>query len=104
MIDPKPLSGDPGYEVAPLLWNRWDEVAGTGSIRHAVLDRFHAVVDVAGLEEDRARDWVVVREMLNVLWAYEDQRRPGDRGLVGVGDPGHHHRQGDPALSDRMPE
>ncbi len=23
---PKPLSGDPHYEVAPLLWNRWDEL------------------------------------------------------------------------------
>ena len=26
VIDPKPLAGDPAYEVAPLLWNRWDEV------------------------------------------------------------------------------
>ena len=26
VIDPKPLSGDPHYEPAPLLWNRWEEV------------------------------------------------------------------------------
>ena len=26
VIDPKPTSGDPHYEVAPLLWNRWDEL------------------------------------------------------------------------------
>lgn len=58
-IDPKPLSGDPHYEVAPLLWNRYDELAGR--VRDGVRARFHAVVDTAGLDEDRARDWVVVR-------------------------------------------
>ena len=27
-IAPKPLNGDPHYELAPMLWNRWDELAG----------------------------------------------------------------------------
>ncbi len=72
VIDPKPLSGDPHYEVAPLLWNRWEEVPATGDVRNAVRRRFHTVVDVAGLDEDRARDWVVVRELVNVMWALED--------------------------------
>jgi streptomycin 6-kinase len=58
-IDPKPLSGDPHYEVAPLLWNRFDELAGR--VRQGVRDRFFAAVDAAGLQEERARDWVVVR-------------------------------------------
>jgi streptomycin 6-kinase len=58
-IDPKPLSGDPHYEVAPMLWNRFDELAG--DVRNGVRRRFHAIVDAAGLDEDRARDWVVVR-------------------------------------------
>src|SRR6478735_5638186 len=44
-IDPKPLSGDPHYEVAPLLWNRWDELAG--DIRRGVRRRFHAAIDAA---------------------------------------------------------
>ena len=26
VIDPKPMSGDPHYEPAPMLWNRWDEI------------------------------------------------------------------------------
>jgi streptomycin 6-kinase len=56
-IDPKPLSGDPHYELAPLLWNRFDELAGR--VRDGVRERFLAVVDAAGLEERRARDWVV---------------------------------------------
>jgi len=64
-IDPKPLSGDPHYEVAPMLWNRFDEVAG--DVRNGVRRRFHAVIDAAGLDEDRARDWVVVRMMVNAM-------------------------------------
>ncbi|MCW2830353.1 MAG: aminoglycoside resistance protein [Aeromicrobium sp.] len=61
-IGPQPVSGDPHYEIAPLLASRWDEVVGTGDVRRAVRRRFHAVVDAAGLDEDRARDWVIVRE------------------------------------------
>ncbi|GAA3609886.1 aminoglycoside phosphotransferase family protein [Microlunatus ginsengisoli] len=76
-IDPKPLAGDPAYEVAPLLWNRWDEVLAAASPRQALLARLYAVVDAAGLDEDRVRDWVVVREVCNVLWAHEDQLHAG---------------------------
>ena len=77
VIDPKPLSGDPHYEVAPLLRNRWDEVVASGDVRAAVRRRFGVVVDVAGLDEDRARDWVVVREMVNVLAQLEWAQREG---------------------------
>lgn len=72
VIDPKPLSGDPHYEVAPLLWNRWDEVVASGDLRFTVRQRFYAAVDAAELDEDRARDWVIVRQMLNVLWTLRD--------------------------------
>ena len=75
VIDPKPMAGDPHYEVAPLLWNRWDEAVGSGNARDAVRRRFYAVVDAAGLDEDRARDWVVVREIHNALWTVEDALR-----------------------------
>lgn len=70
VIDPKPISGDPHYEVAPLLWNRWEELAG--DVRGGVRRRFHAVVDAAGLDEDRARDWVVVRMLHNTLWELDE--------------------------------
>ncbi len=76
-IDPKPTSGDPHYEVAPLLWNRWEELAG--DVRDGVRRRFHAVVDTAGLDEDRARDWVVVRMLHQVLWELEDHPDAPDR-------------------------
>lgn len=80
VIDPKPMSGDRHYEVAPLLWNRWDEVVGSGEPRDCLRRRFHTVVDTAGLDEDRARDWVVVRALHNAYWAVDDAQRLG-RGL-----------------------
>ncbi len=82
VIDPKPMSGDPHYEVAPLLWNRWDEVVGSGRVRESVRQRFHAVVDVAGLDEARARAWVVVRALHNAYWTVDDASSLG-RGLNG---------------------
>jgi streptomycin 6-kinase len=74
-VSPRPLSGDPHAEPAPLLWNRWDEVVATGDVRRAVRRRFHAVVDAAGLDEERARDWVIVRVVHRALSA------------IGTGDP-----------------
>lgn len=83
-IDPKPMSGDPHYEPAPMLLNRMDELGGAGaaeSLRDGLRRRFLTLVDVAGLDEDRARDWVVVRMVLNANWSVEDARR-ADRPLT----------------------
>jgi streptomycin 6-kinase len=70
-IDPKPLSGDPHYEVAPMLWNRFEELRG--DVRVGVRRRFHQIIDVGGLDEERARDWVVVRMLFNALDALSDR-------------------------------
>ncbi len=75
VIDPKPMSGDPHYEPAPALWNRWDEM--TDDLRGALRRRFHTLVDTAGLEEARARDWVIVRMVLNAHWSVQDAARAG---------------------------
>ncbi len=81
-IDPKPMSGDRHYEPAPMLWNRMDELAGpgaVGSVRDGLRRRFHALVDAGGLDEARARDWVVVRMVLNAGWSVHDARQAGRR-------------------------
>lgn len=80
-IDPKPMNGDPHYEVAPLLWNRWDDVVASGNVREAVRRRFHTTIDTAELDEARARDWVIVREVHNALWTIQDAVAAG-RGLT----------------------
>ena len=75
VIDPKPMSGDPHYEPAPMLWNRYEEL--TGDVRQGIRRRFRVLVDAAGLDEDRARDWVVVRMVVNANWSVQDAQRAG---------------------------
>ena len=77
VIDPQAMSGDPHWEPAPLLWNRLEEAAG--DVRRTVLTRFEAIVDTAGLDEDRARAWAVVRLVVNALWTIQDADGPLDR-------------------------
>jgi streptomycin 6-kinase len=74
-IDPKPMSGDPHYEVAPMLWNRYDELAR--DVRNGIQQRFRTLVEHGGLDEDRARAWVVVRMILNANWSVQDAQRAG---------------------------
>lgn len=74
VIDPKPVNGDPHYELAPMLWNRWGEIAG--DLREGVRRRFWVLVDEAGLDEDRARAWVIVRMAHNAMWACADGSPP----------------------------
>ncbi|GAB4085663.1 streptomycin 6-kinase [Myceligenerans cantabricum] len=64
VIDPKPLSGDPHFELAPLLWNQYSLYEGR--LREGVRQRFQTLVETAGLDERRARDWVIVRMLVNV--------------------------------------
>lgn len=83
VIDPKPANGDPHYELEPMLRDRFDEYAAPGafgSVRDGIRRRFHTLVDTAGLDEDRARDWAIVRSVLNAHWAHEDAVR-ADRAL-----------------------
>jgi streptomycin 6-kinase len=58
-IASRPLNGDPHYELAPTLWHRWDELGSR--IRDGVRNRLYTLVEAAGLDSDRARDWVIVR-------------------------------------------
>lgn len=79
-IDPQPTNGDPHYELEPMLRDRFGDYAApgaAGSVRDGIRRRFHTLVDVAGLDEERARDWAVVRSVLNAHWAHEDAVRAG---------------------------
>jgi streptomycin 6-kinase len=64
MIDPKPISGDPEYCVLPLLWNRFEELAGPRGMR----DRISALVDIGGLDAARVHGWAVARAVENQVW------------------------------------
>lgn len=65
-IDPKPLAGDPGFDLWPALNNRFDA--------DDVLWRFDAMSEVLGLDRERARAWTLGRVLQNALWEIEDGR------------------------------
>jgi streptomycin 6-kinase len=66
-IDPKPLAGDPGFELLPALTDRFepDETRW----------RFDLMTDVLALDRDRARAWTLGRVLQNGLWDIEDGER-----------------------------
>ncbi|MEU6392834.1 aminoglycoside phosphotransferase family protein [Streptomyces sp. NPDC046939] len=65
-IDPKPLAGDPGFDLWPALDNRFEA--------DEVMWRFDAMTDVLGLDRERARAWTLGRVLQNALWDVEDGR------------------------------
>ena len=75
-IDPQPMIGEAEFAVAPLLWNRLQDLPlnhpGAG-LRQRCTDFSSA----AGLDPDAAREWGVAREVANALWY---AGKPGHRG------------------------
>ncbi|WP_162467276.1 aminoglycoside phosphotransferase family protein [Streptomyces cavernae] len=72
-IDPKPLAGDPGFDLWPALDNRFepDEVRW----------RFDAMTEVLGLDRNRAAAWTLGRVLQNALWDVEEGRPLGGTDL-----------------------
>ncbi|MFF8917662.1 aminoglycoside phosphotransferase family protein [Streptomyces sp. NPDC015032] len=60
-IDPKPLVGDPGFELLPALVTRFDAAA--------VRWRFDLLTEALGADRARARAWTLGRLLQNGLWA-----------------------------------
>ncbi|GGP49383.1 hydroxyurea phosphotransferase [Streptomyces sindenensis] len=63
-LDPKPLAGDPGFELFPALDNLFDA--------DEVVWRFDALTEALGLERERARAWTLGRVLQNGLWGAEE--------------------------------
>lgn len=62
-IDPKPLAGDPGFDLWPALVNRFDP--------EDVRWRFDAMTEALALDRDRARSWTLARLLQTCLWSVE---------------------------------
>ena len=70
-IDPKPLAGDPGFELLPALHNRWEEAVATGDVPRAIRRRFDLMTDILGLDRRRATNWTLARILQYALWDVE---------------------------------
>ncbi|WP_431306393.1 aminoglycoside phosphotransferase family protein [Streptomyces exfoliatus] len=69
-IDPKPLAGDPGFDLLPALTDRFDPDPAE------LLWRFDLLAEVVG-DRRRAVAWTLGRVLQNGLWDVED----GEPGL-----------------------
>ncbi|MFI6124709.1 aminoglycoside phosphotransferase family protein [Streptomyces sp. NPDC051064] len=67
-LDPKPLAGDPAFDLFPALDQRWDA--------SEVLWRFDLLCGVLELDRERARAWTLGRVLQNALWGIR-RGRPG---------------------------
>ena len=72
-IDPKPLAGDPGFDLLPAITNRFDPA----DIRR----RFDTMTEVLNLDRARARAWTLGRVLQNSLWETEAGRPPEPKQL-----------------------
>jgi streptomycin 6-kinase len=75
-IDPKPLSGDSGFELLPALWNRWDDLVQSGDVSQALLRRFDLMTEVLRLDRSRAAAWTAGRVLQNAVWDLVRFREP----------------------------
>jgi streptomycin 6-kinase len=70
-IDPKPLAGDPGFELLAALHNRWEDAVATGDVLRAIRRRFDLRTDILALDRGRATAWTLARILQNALWDAE---------------------------------
>lgn len=77
-IDPKPLAAEPAYAVWPALHNRWAE-ATDGDLAWEIRCRLGWLCDAAGIDEDRARAWAIIRTVEDALDTARSADRPDPR-------------------------
>ncbi|MGW2276324.1 aminoglycoside phosphotransferase family protein [Streptomyces yangpuensis] len=77
-IDPKPLAGDPGFDLLPAIVNNFRP--------QDVRWRFDLLTEAAGADRERARAWTLGRVLQNCLWDVEDGEERLDGEQLAVAD------------------
>lgn len=67
VIDPKALSGDVEFGLAPLLWRRLHQAGGPSGLRY----RLAALMDAAQLDAELTRAWTLLHVLSYWLWSVE---------------------------------
>ncbi|MFE4589434.1 aminoglycoside phosphotransferase family protein [Streptomyces laurentii] len=81
-IDPKPLAGDPGFDLLPALTSPWDP--GPLPDPAETRWRFDLLTERLGLDRTRARAWTLGRVLQNGLWDVEDGAAALDPAQVSI--------------------
>jgi streptomycin 6-kinase len=70
-VDPKPLAGDPAFDLWPLVSQLGKPFEGAEPVR-TLARHLDIAAEVAGVERDRASQWAFARAGLNVSWYLAD--------------------------------
>jgi streptomycin 6-kinase len=71
-IDPQPRGGHPGWDLHAVLRNRRDELGTGAALRWSARHRTRLLCDAAGMDEELARWWTIVRCVVECVWALDD--------------------------------
>lgn len=71
-IDPQPRAGHPGFELHAVLRNRRDELGTGAALRWSARRRTEVLCEAAGIDEEVARRWTIVRCAIECVWALDD--------------------------------
>lgn len=63
----RPVAGDPAYAVCPALWHGWEHRAAAADPRWDLRLQLGWICDAAGIDEERARQWALVRTVAAAL-------------------------------------
>jgi len=72
-IDPDGLAGEPAFDAAQFLTNRWSELTAQPDLRAAVRARLSAFAEGADVDCERARRWAQARNVSEAIWCREHQ-------------------------------
>jgi streptomycin 6-kinase len=70
VIDAKPMIGDPGYDVWPLV-SQVDDPFAHADAQHILAERMALVAGMAGEDVRRIAAWALAREVEAALWRLE---------------------------------
>ena len=71
-IDPQPRAGHPGWDLHAVLRNRREELGTGAALRWSARHRTELLCDAAGMDEQLARRWTIVRCAIECVWALDD--------------------------------
>ena len=71
-IDPQPRAGHPGWDLHAVLRNRREELGTGAALRWSARHRTEVLCDAAGMDEELARRWTIVRCAIECVWALDD--------------------------------
>ncbi|MFS8105102.1 aminoglycoside phosphotransferase family protein [Lentzea alba] len=69
VVDPNGVSGDPAYELLPLLRGDWAAVTAQPDLRRAVRSRIAEFAEAAEVDAERVSRWTQLRAAESALWS-----------------------------------